>query len=107
MIFSSRVVGTDTKTGSMPEAPAEQARLAFENVQTLLSGPERFVQPDSGERVRTRTRALGKVVEKAFAAISQRLRAPKLNILQVDLPAGATVPAGDHRRTPDHQSRNP
>ena len=92
LIFSSRVVGTDTKTGSMPEAPAEQARLAFENVQTLLgqagASLGNLVQvnafvPDAKTR---------KVVESAFTErFPKDQSAPKLNVLQVDLPAGATV----------------
>jgi enamine deaminase RidA (YjgF/YER057c/UK114 family) len=76
----------------MPDAPDEQARLAFENVQALLrqAGADlnsltqvnAFV-PDA------RTR---KVVESAFAERFQKgSEAPKLNVLQVDLPAGATV----------------
>jgi 2-iminobutanoate/2-iminopropanoate deaminase len=92
MIFSSRVVGTDIKTGTMPEAAAEQARLAFDNVRTLLSGAgadlsnlaqvNAFV-PDA------RTR---KVVESAFAErFPKGSESPRLNVLQVDLPAGATV----------------
>jgi enamine deaminase RidA (YjgF/YER057c/UK114 family) len=36
LLFSSRIVGTDTATGTMPEAPQEQANAAFRNVRTLL-----------------------------------------------------------------------
>jgi 2-iminobutanoate/2-iminopropanoate deaminase len=92
LIFSSRIVGTDTKSGVMPEAPAEQARLAFQNVQTLLSQAgsdlSNLVQvtafvPDA--RIR-------KIVESAFAErFPKGSAAPSLSVLQVDLPAGATV----------------
>jgi len=92
MIFSSRVVGTDTKTGSMPEAPAEQAKRAFENVEKLLeqagASPADLVQvtafvPDAKNR---------KAAEAAFIErFPKGSPAPKLNVLQVDLPAGATV----------------
>jgi 2-iminobutanoate/2-iminopropanoate deaminase len=92
LIFSSRVVGTDTKTGSMPDTPAEQARLAFENVKNLLAQAggslgdliqvNAFV-PDAKNR---------KVAESAFAEhFPKGSPAPKLNVLQVNLPAGATV----------------
>jgi 2-iminobutanoate/2-iminopropanoate deaminase len=92
MIFSSRVVGTDTRTGSMPESPAEQASLAFENVKTLLkqAGADianltqvnAFV-PDASHR---------DVVQAAFAKrFPNAASAPAFNVLEVDLPAGAVV----------------
>jgi enamine deaminase RidA (YjgF/YER057c/UK114 family) len=37
LVFSSRIVGTNTATGITPPDPHEQARLAFDNVRTLLS----------------------------------------------------------------------
>jgi 2-iminobutanoate/2-iminopropanoate deaminase len=36
LLFSSRVVGTDTSTGKTPPDPDLQARLALDNVRTLL-----------------------------------------------------------------------
>src|SRR5207245_1626688 len=40
LVFSSRIVGTNTATGATPPDPHEQARLAFDNVRTLLSNAE-------------------------------------------------------------------
>jgi enamine deaminase RidA (YjgF/YER057c/UK114 family) len=37
LVFSSRIVGTNTATGTTPDDPAQQATLAFDNVATLLS----------------------------------------------------------------------
>jgi 2-iminobutanoate/2-iminopropanoate deaminase len=36
LVFSSRVVGTDTSTGKTPDDRRTQARMAFKNVRTLL-----------------------------------------------------------------------
>ncbi|HEV7665937.1 MAG TPA: Rid family hydrolase [Chloroflexota bacterium] len=37
VLFSSRIVGTDTASGATPTDPESQARIAFDNVRSLLS----------------------------------------------------------------------
>ncbi|MFN0073058.1 MAG: RidA family protein [Chloroflexota bacterium] len=91
-IFSSRIVGTDTKTGAMPEDPSEQARLAFQNVQTLLKQANASVPCISQVNAFIPAARYRAVVEDAFTAMfPEAATAPKLNVLQVDLPPGAVV----------------
>jgi enamine deaminase RidA (YjgF/YER057c/UK114 family) len=87
LVFSSRIVGTNTATGITPPDPHDQARLAFDNVRTLLSnagaGPADLTQilafiRDEGDR-------------SALLEVLPSPGGPATKFLNAHLPGGATV----------------
>jgi enamine deaminase RidA (YjgF/YER057c/UK114 family) len=92
LVFSSRIVGTNTASGTTPDDPQEQATLAFDNVRTLLARagavPADLTQVTAfitSDRDRD-------VVRGAFDSMfSDQQARPSLIFLNAHLPVGASV----------------
>jgi 2-iminobutanoate/2-iminopropanoate deaminase len=87
LVFSSRIVGTNTATGTTPPDPHEQARLALDNVRTLLS--------NAGARPADLTQILAFITDDVDrSALLEALPssgAPPTRFLNAHLPGGTTV----------------
>jgi enamine deaminase RidA (YjgF/YER057c/UK114 family) len=92
-LFSSRIVGTDTANGTTPADPEAQARIAFDNVRTLL-GQAGATPGDVTQIIAfiitDRDRA---ATQAAFNALFGNLDGtpPKLTFLRANLPGSTTV----------------
>jgi 2-iminobutanoate/2-iminopropanoate deaminase len=86
LVFSSRIVGTNTATGTTPSDPDAQARLAFENVLALLS--------HAGAKAADVTQILGFITNdddrEAINRAAGELRA-NTRFLNAHLPGSTTV----------------
>jgi enamine deaminase RidA (YjgF/YER057c/UK114 family) len=92
LVFSSRIVGTNTATGSTPNDPRQQAGIAFDNVCTLLSqagaAPTEVTQVIAfitSDRDREVTQV---AFDSVFVDVDVR---PRLTFLNAHLPGGASV----------------
>jgi enamine deaminase RidA (YjgF/YER057c/UK114 family) len=92
LLFSSRVVGTDTRTGDLGEGAERQAELALENVCTLLR--------QAGAEPQTLTQVVAFITgEENLAAMEKPWRAlfpdaasaPELRVVETNLPGTAYV----------------
>jgi 2-iminobutanoate/2-iminopropanoate deaminase len=87
LVFSSRIVGTNTATGTTPPDPHEQARLAIDNVRTLLS--------NAGASPADLTQILAFITDdvdrSALLGALPAVGAPPTKFLNAHLPGGATV----------------
>jgi 2-iminobutanoate/2-iminopropanoate deaminase len=92
LVFSSRIVGTDTVSGTTPDDPQHQATLAFDNVRTLLAragGTPADLTQVTAFITTDRDRD---VTQRAFDSMFIGQHAPpRLTFLKANLPGGASV----------------
>jgi enamine deaminase RidA (YjgF/YER057c/UK114 family) len=91
-VFSSRLFGTDTSTGTTPEDPESQARIVLDHARTLLAQaggtPDDISQINAFITSDQDRAATKKVFEEVFANRSSR---PTLRFLSANLPGRSTV----------------
>jgi 2-iminobutanoate/2-iminopropanoate deaminase len=92
LLFSSRVVGTDTRTGSLGSGAEHQAEIAWQNVETLLAqagaGPKALSQVTAFITGSENLRAMERPWRSAFPDASS---APQLDVIETNLPGNAYV----------------
>jgi enamine deaminase RidA (YjgF/YER057c/UK114 family) len=92
LLFSSRVVGTDIRTGSLGAGAERQAEIAWQNVETLLAqagaGPKSLSQVTAFITGAENLRAMEGPWHNAFPDGSS---APQLDVIETNLPGNAYV----------------
>jgi len=91
LVFSSRIVGTDTRTGAMPASIDEQARNAFGNVGTLLANAGATVADLTRVTAFLPDESARETVEHAYRAFAKDVAVPHLDLLVVELPGDSLV----------------
>jgi 2-iminobutanoate/2-iminopropanoate deaminase len=93
LLFSSRIVGTDTASGSTPSGPAAQAPIAFDNLRTLLAQAGATASDLSqviAFIITADDRAATQAAFDTFASATDGTR-PRLHFLTANLPGSTTV----------------